>query len=157
MTLRFAAGQDIADLDANPLADTAPTGTDDSTWEVDNTAPTVTIAGVPPASTAPFTATFTFSEAVEGFAVGDITVGNGAASAFSGSGAVPGAHHARTGRRITPAPVGTAPVTVDVATPARLQRTGPATPAGRRRGRHRPSSPSPATTGARAPRSTARR
>ena len=41
----------------------------------DTTAPTVTITGVPATSTAPFTATFTFSEAVTGFVVGDITVG----------------------------------------------------------------------------------
>ena len=33
----------------------------------------------------PFTATFTFNEPVNGFALGDITVGNGTASAFTGS------------------------------------------------------------------------
>ena len=49
----------------------------------DTTAPTVTITGVPATSTAPFTATFTFSEAVNGFVVGDITVGNGTASSFT--------------------------------------------------------------------------
>ena len=51
----------------------------------DNTAPTVIISGVPGTSNAPFTATFTFSEPVNDFALGDITVGNGAASAFTGA------------------------------------------------------------------------
>ena len=59
-------------------------------------------------SSAPFTARFTFSEAVTGFVAGDITVGNGAASAFT----------ATTAGRvytalITPAADGV--VTVDVA------------------------------------------
>ncbi len=49
----------------------------------DATAPTVAISGVPPTSNAPFTATFTFSEDVNGFAVGDITVSNGSAGAFT--------------------------------------------------------------------------
>ena len=50
---------------------------------MDNTAPTVTISGVPSASNAPFTATFTFSEAVTGFAVGDITLTNASVSNFT--------------------------------------------------------------------------
>ena len=50
---------------------------------MDNTAPTVTITGVPATSTAAFTATFTFSEAVTGFVVGDITLGNATASNFT--------------------------------------------------------------------------
>ena len=41
VTLSFATGQDIVDLADNALADTAPTGTDERTWVVDNTAPTV--------------------------------------------------------------------------------------------------------------------
>lgn len=53
----------------------------------DNIAPTVTISGVPESASAPFTATFQFSENVSGFSVGDIAVGNGAASEFAGSGA----------------------------------------------------------------------
>ena len=77
------------------------------TIENDETAPTVTISSTAsdPVSGA-FTATFTFSESVTGFAVGDITVGNGAASGLSGS----GASYSAT---ITPAADGT--VTVDVA------------------------------------------
>ena len=59
------------------VTDSTMTGT------VDTTAPTVTISGVPSTSDAPFTATFTFSEAVTGFAVGDITLGNATASSFT--------------------------------------------------------------------------
>ena len=73
----------------------------------DTTAPTVAITGVPSTSNAPFTATFTFSEPVTGFVVGDITLGNAAASVFtSTSGSVYTA-------LITPAADGM--VTVDVA------------------------------------------
>ena len=117
VTLRFAAGQDIADLDANTLADTAPLGTNDNTWEVDNTAPTVTITDVPAASNAPFRATFSFSEAVSGFTVNDITVGNGDASAFSGADG-----DAAYQARITPAQDGE--VTVDVGAGAAMDRAG---------------------------------
>ena len=83
VTLSFASGQDIADTVGNALADTAPTGADDATYVVDNTAPTVTITGVPETSDAAFTATFTFSETVTGFAAEDIEVGNGTAAAFA--------------------------------------------------------------------------
>ena len=55
------------------------------TLAVDLVAPTVAISGVPPTSGAPFTATFTFSEPVYGFAAGDIAAGNGTASAFTGT------------------------------------------------------------------------
>ena len=83
MTLSFVGGQDIADNADNALSNTAPTGTNDSSYVVDNTAPTVAITGVPPTSTAAFTATFTFSEAVTGFVVGDITLGNATASSIT--------------------------------------------------------------------------
>ena len=39
MTLGFAAGQNIQDTTGNALADTAPTGTNNNTYAVDNTAP----------------------------------------------------------------------------------------------------------------------
>jgi hypothetical protein len=74
--------------------------------EADLTAPTLTITGPTATQTGAFTATFTFSEDVTGFAVGDIAVGNGAASSLAGSGAVYTA-------TITPTADGT--VTVDVA------------------------------------------
>ena len=83
VTLSFATGQNIQDAANNALTNTAPTGTNDHTYVLDNTAPTVTITGVPGTSSAPFTATFTFSEAVTGFVVGDITLGNATASNFT--------------------------------------------------------------------------
>ena len=82
VTLSFASAQNIVDTAGNALADTTPTGTNENTYDVDNTAPTVTITGVPATSSAPFTATFTFTEAVTGFALGDIGMGNGTASDF---------------------------------------------------------------------------
>jgi len=56
----------------------------------DTTAPTCTItcAQSSPSATTPLNFTFTFSESVTGFVVGDITVGNGSAGNFAGSGAV---------------------------------------------------------------------
>ena len=83
VTLSFATGQNIQDAANNALTNTAPTGTNDHTYVLDNTAPTVTITGVPGTSSAPFTATFTFSEAVTGFVVGDITLDNATASNFT--------------------------------------------------------------------------
>ena len=83
VTLAIAASHNIEDGASNALSNTAPTGTNDNSYVVDNTAPTVTISGVPAISDAPFTATFTFPEAVTGFAVGDITLGNATASSFT--------------------------------------------------------------------------
>ena len=107
VTLGFADGQSIVDTAGNALASTTPTVTNDNSYVVDNTEPTVTIMGVPPTSSMPFLATFTFSEAVTGFSVADITVDNGAASGFTGSDALT---YMAT---ITPAMDGT--VTVSVA------------------------------------------
>ena len=81
--LAIAASHNIQDGASNALSNTAPTGTNDNSYVVDNTAPTVTISDVPATSDAPFTATFTFPEAVTGFAVGDITLGNATASSFT--------------------------------------------------------------------------
>ena len=75
VTLTISSSHNIEDAASNDLSNTAPTGTNDNSYVLDNTAPSVTISGVPSASNAPFTATFTFSEAVTGFAVGDITLG----------------------------------------------------------------------------------
>ncbi len=74
--------------------------------EADLVDPTVTISGPPATQAGPFEVTITFSKPVTGFDQTDITVGNGAAGAFSGS----GANYTAT---ITPAATGT--VTVDVA------------------------------------------
>ena len=83
VTLAIAASHNIEDGASNSLTNTTPTGTNNNSYVVDNTAPTVTISGVPASSDAPFTATFTFPEAVTGFAVGDITLGNATASSFT--------------------------------------------------------------------------
>ena len=83
VTLTISSSHNIEDGASNALSNTAPTGTNDNSYVLDNTAPTVTISDVPSASDAPFTATFTFPEAVTGFAVGDITLGNATASSFT--------------------------------------------------------------------------
>ena len=82
VTLSIASGHNIQDAASNALTNTTPTGANDNSYVVDNTAPTVTITGVPGTSSAAFTATFTFTEAVTGFVVGDITLGNATASSF---------------------------------------------------------------------------
>ena len=107
VTLSFASAQDIADAAGNALSNTAPTGANQAGYAVDNTGPTVTIT-VPGTSSAPFEATFAFSEAVSGFGVGDIGVGNGAASDFMGADG-----DASYSAEIAPAANGA--VTVDVA------------------------------------------
>ena len=83
--LSFATGQNIADGAGNVLSNTAPTGVNDPAYVVDNTAPGVTISDVPASSAAAFTAKFTFTESVTGFALADITVGNATTSSFSGA------------------------------------------------------------------------
>lgn len=83
----------------------------------DATNPSLAISGVPADTNAPFTATFTFTEAVNGFAVGDIAVGNGAASAFTGSDG-----DTLYTALITPAANGT--VTIDVAANAAQDGAG---------------------------------
>ena len=120
VTLAFASNQDITDTAGTALADTTPTGTNENTYELDNTAPTVTITGVPATSSAPFTATFIFSEAVTGFALGDVEVGNGTASAFTAT-----SERVYTAL-ITPAAGGqtTVDVTVEVAADAATDAAG---------------------------------
>ena len=87
--LFFRSTQNIEDLAGNALTNTAVTGTVED-YVLDNVGPTVTITGVPATSTAPsFTATFTFSEAVTGFVVDDITLGNATASEFTATTTAP--------------------------------------------------------------------
>ena len=117
VTLSIAAGHNIQDAATNALTNTTPTGTNDDSYVVDNTAPTVTITDVPDTSSAAFTATFTFSEDVTGFVAGDITVGNGTASAFT----------ATTADRVYTAsitPTANGAVTVDVAADAATDAVG---------------------------------
>ena len=54
-----------------------------ATFTVDTIRPTVTISGVPATDSGAFMATFTFSEAVTGFASSDVAVTNGTASALT--------------------------------------------------------------------------
>jgi len=87
------------------------------TGTLDITAPgvTITTAASNPTNSSPFSVTITFSEAVTGFVVGDITVGNGAAGNFAGSGTTYTAD-------ITPSADGA--VTVDVGAGAAADATG---------------------------------
>lgn len=75
---------------------------------VDTTSPTVTItcSQSSPSATTPLNFTFTFSETVTGFTVGDITVGNGSAGNFAGSGAVYTADITPTGMSVVTVDVG---------------------------------------------------
>lgn len=59
-----------------------------SIFTVETTPPTVEITGVPGTTNAIFTANFTFSEDVSGFALDDLVLGNASASEFNGSGAI---------------------------------------------------------------------
>ena len=76
---------------------------------IDDTAPTVNVTSIEsdPTNNSPFTVNFTFSEDVTGFALGDISVGNGTASNFTTNSA------SSYSADITPSGEGT--VTVDVA------------------------------------------
>ena len=107
VTLYFAGGHDIEDVAGNALTNTTPTGSNFNQYEVDNMSPTATITDVPSTSSAPFTGTFSFSEAVTGFVVGDITLGNAVAASFMS------ATSSLYTALITPTADGT--VTVDVA------------------------------------------
>ncbi|HCR94878.1 MAG TPA: hypothetical protein DIV98_08070 [Oceanicaulis sp.] len=79
VSLNLSGGQDITDLAGNALPAGEP-GVDQS-YTLDNTSPGVTLstASNAPAS-GPFTLSITFTEAVTGFALGDLTVSNGVAS-----------------------------------------------------------------------------
>ncbi|MYK91572.1 MAG: leucine-rich repeat protein, partial [Synechococcus sp. SB0669_bin_8] len=87
VTLRFAGNQDVRDRSGRILTATTPVAgaANDNTYEVDNTPPTIEISTdtTNHRTTGAFTATFTFSETMKDFVVGDVTVGNGVASAFS--------------------------------------------------------------------------
>ena len=89
VTLNFTSTQNIEDRADNALAETAPTGTNNNSYEVDNTAPTVEI-DVPATSNAPFTATITFSKMVNNFMESHITVNNATLSGFTESTTNPG-------------------------------------------------------------------
>ena len=83
--------------------------------QADLDAPTVQIAGPADTQNGPFIATITFSEDVAGFEQGDLTVGNGTVTAFSGSG---------DSYTATITPAGSGIVTVDVAARAARDSAG---------------------------------
>ena len=104
-----ASGTITVDVSANVANDSADNGNSAAAQfsvEANLTRPTVTITGPTDDQNSAFDITITFSEDVTGFEKGDVTVGNGSITAFSGS----GSSYTAT---ITPAATGT--VTVDVA------------------------------------------
>ncbi|WP_343165236.1 MULTISPECIES: beta strand repeat-containing protein [Hyphobacterium] len=110
-----AVSVDVAAAAASDAAGNASTAATQYSVVSDATAPTLTITGPAGPVSGAFTATFTFSEDVTGFTLGDITVGNGAGSGLAGSGSVYTA-------TITPAADGS--VTVDVAGAAATDAAG---------------------------------
>jgi|GEM_PF-1082115 len=83
IVLGLAAGQDIADSAGNALADTAPTGMDQGSVTLDNTAPGVTLAASEDEVTGPFTVTISVSEAVTGFVFDDLVLDNATAETLT--------------------------------------------------------------------------
>ncbi len=113
----------VAANSATDGTNTGPASAISATAEWDATAPTVGITGVPARinSTAALTATFTFSEAVTGFATGSVTVSGGTKGQFSGGG---------TTYTLAVTPAGSADVVVTVAANSATDglNTGPASP-----------------------------
>ncbi|MCL1051701.1 Ig-like domain-containing protein, partial [Shewanella abyssi] len=104
-----AAGNVTVDVAADTAVDSANNGNTAAvqlTVTYDASQPSVTISGASGDINAAFTASFSFSEVVTGFAIGDISVSNASVTNFSGS----GASYSAT---ITPTVAGS--VTVDVA------------------------------------------
>ena len=85
VTLSFANGQNIEDSSGNALTNTTPTGTNDNTFEVDNTAPRVTSIRRQTPSSSPtdadsLTWRVLFNEAVQNVNPGDFQVSGTSAS-----------------------------------------------------------------------------
>ncbi len=120
------SGTVTVDVGANVAADADDNGnTAASRFSVegDQTRPTVAISGPTGLQNGPFDVTFTFTESMTGFEQGDVTVGNGSVTAFSGSG---------RSYTATVAPAGAGTVTVEVAAHAATDATGnPNMPASR--------------------------
>lgn len=74
----------IEDTAGNDFANSIPTGINNNTFIIIQIPPTITIQGAPSThdGSTSFNVTFEFSEPVTGFVIGDINVGNGAASNF---------------------------------------------------------------------------
>lgn len=79
----------IGEGGATDAAGNPNTASNQLAWTYDTSAPTVTLktAAPDPLATKAFRVSITFTEAVTGFELGDITVGNGTSSSFTGSGA----------------------------------------------------------------------
>ena len=119
VTLSFKASHDIRDTAGNALAPSAtPTITNNNSFVVDNTAPTVTITGLSGTISSVVTATFTFSKTVTDFTSSDIVVTGGTVSNF----AVVTADRIWSAR-ITPSGNGTA-VTINVPVNAAQDQAG---------------------------------
>jgi len=86
VSITLNATNQVRDGNENALANSSPSGTNQNTYLLDNTSPTVTITGVPAIISGPFTATFTFSEAVRNISIGAITVTNATVSNLTGNG-----------------------------------------------------------------------
>lgn len=80
----------LSAIDQRGISRPQPAGgnCDIGAYELDSTAPTVTITSTAtnPTNTSPIPVTIAFSESVTGFTLGEITVGNGTAGNFDGSG-----------------------------------------------------------------------
>jgi hypothetical protein len=86
VTLGIASGQDIVDLSGGvALANTTPTGTNDNTFSVDHTPPTISIADFTGPLNGDQTAIITLSEDSTDFVLGDLSLGNATAT-LTGSG-----------------------------------------------------------------------
>ena len=121
VTLGFACTQDITDLADGALADTAPTGTNDHSYVLDNTAPTVAISGVPATSEAPFTARngdTGFTALITPTADGEVTIDVAAAVAQDTAGNDNAAAPQVTSTYTAPVPVLQAPPPAVPNTPA---------------------------------------
>nr|WP_157580468.1 putative Ig domain-containing protein [Rudanella lutea] len=87
-TTPLAPGSHTVRVRATDLAGNESVDSNTNTFTVDTAAPTVTItsSSTSPTNSSALSVTFTFSESVNGFDVGDVTVGNGGLIGFSGSG-----------------------------------------------------------------------
>ena len=113
-----ATGTVTVDVPANVATDAADNNneaTSQFSVQADIDAPTVSITGPTDTQNSAFDVTITFSETVTGFVQSDVTIGNGTATAFSGSGA-------RYTATIKPTANGT--VTVDVPANVAKDATG---------------------------------
>ena len=84
----FSFRRPALDLAGNGLGEASPTGTNNNSFTIDNTPPTLAITGPSgPVAGGNFSVTFTFSEDVTGFSSSDISIGNGTLAALIHPGA----------------------------------------------------------------------